>query len=66
MYIPLHLHSHYSVLDGLGKPKDIVARAKELGAPAVAITDHASISSMPEFFELAAKEEIKPIIGCEF
>jgi len=64
--IHLHLHSHYSVLDGLGKPEDIVARAKAMKASAVAITDHASITAMPELFKHAEEAGIKPIIGCEF
>jgi DNA polymerase-3 subunit alpha len=64
--IHLHLHSHYSTLDGLGKPDEIVAKAKAMGAPAVAITDHASLTAMPELVKHAEKAEIKPIIGCEF
>lgn len=64
--VHLHLHSHYSVLDGLGKPEDIVTRAKACGGSAVAITDHGSITAMPELFKHAEKAGIKPIIGCEF
>jgi DNA polymerase-3 subunit alpha len=62
----LHLHSHFSVLDGLGKVEDIVKKAKAIGANAVAITDHASIGSLPELFKQAKEYGIKPIIGCEF
>ena len=62
----LHLHSHFSTLDGLGKPKDIVARAVELGMSAIRISDHASISAMPELFKEAKEAGIKPILGCEF
>jgi len=64
--IHLHLHSHYSVLDGLGKVNVIVARAKEINSPAVAITDHASISAMPELVKYSNECGIKPIVGCEF
>ena len=64
--IHLHNHSHYSVLDGLGKIPEIVARAKELGAPAAAISDHASITGMPELFKECQAAGIRPIIGCEF
>lgn len=64
--IHLHLHSHYSVLDGLGTVEQIVAKAKEMKTPAVAITDHASISSMPELIKCSAENGIKPIVGCEF
>ena len=62
----LHLHSHYSVLDGLGKVPDVVKRAVELGFPAVAITDHASMSCLPELMKEAEAAGIKPIPGCEF
>lgn len=64
--VHLHLHSHYSTLDGLGKISEIVARAKEIGAGAVAVTDHGSISCMPELFKECEKQGVKPIIGCEF
>ena len=64
--IHLHCHSHYSVLDGLSKVTDIVERAVELKAPAVAISDHGSISCLPEFMKEAKAAGIKPIIGCEF
>lgn len=62
----LHVHSQYSTLDGLSTVKDIVARAKELGARSVAITDHASISSLPELMKEAKEAGIKPVVGCEF
>lgn len=64
--IHLHLHSHFSILDGLSKPKEIVNRAIELGQKAIAITDHASISSLYEFYHYAKEKGIQPIIGCEF
>lgn len=64
--IHLHTHSMYSILDGLGKPKDIVAKAKALGASAVAITDHASISCLTDLMKEAKAAGIKPIAGCEF
>lgn len=65
VYIPLHLHSYFSLLDGLSSPKDIVNRCVELGLPAVAITDHGNISSMKTFYDAARKAKIKPIIGVE-
>lgn len=64
-YVPLHVHSHYSLLDGLGTPKKIVQRAKELGFPAVAMTDHGVLYGAIEFYKAAKAEGIKPIIGCE-
>jgi DNA polymerase III subunit alpha len=64
-FVHLHVHSHYSLLDGLAKPKDIVQQAKEHGSPAVALTDHGNMYGAIEFFKAAKKEGIKPIIGCE-
>jgi len=62
----LHCHSQYSTLDGLSTVKEIVTKAKAMKAPAVAITDHASVSCLPEFMKEANEQGIKPIIGCEF
>lgn len=64
--IHLHTHSHYSILDGLGTVEEIVKRAVEIGAPAVAVTDHASISALPDLFMECEKAGIRPLIGCEF
>jgi DNA polymerase-3 subunit alpha len=64
-FVHLHLHSHYSLLDGLSKIDEIVARAKELGMEAVALTDHGNLYGAIEFYQKATKEGIKPIIGCE-
>jgi DNA polymerase-3 subunit alpha len=64
-FVPLHVHSHYSLLDGLGTPKEIVLRAKELGFPAVALTDHGVLYGAIEFYKAAKAEGINPIIGCE-
>lgn len=62
----LHNHSMLSILDGLSKVDDIVKRAKDCGHDAVAITDHASISSLPALLKSCKAHDIKPIIGCEF
>jgi DNA polymerase-3 subunit alpha len=64
-FVHLHTHSHYSLLDGLGTPKDIVKKAKEHGAPAVALTDHGVLYGAVEFYKAAKEQGIKPIIGCE-
>ncbi len=64
-FVHLHVHSHYSLLDGLGKAQDIVAKAKKDGAPAVALTDHGVLYGAIEFYKIAKKEGIKPIIGVE-
>jgi len=64
-FVHLHTHSHYSLLDGLGTPKDIVKKAKEQGSPAVALTDHGVLYGAIEFYKAAKENGIKPIIGCE-
>ncbi|MFH1973431.1 MAG: DNA polymerase III subunit alpha [Patescibacteria group bacterium] len=64
-FVHLHAHSMYSLLDALGDPMDIVARAKELGYDAIALTDHAALYGAIEFYEAATKAGIKPILGVE-
>ncbi|MEK7126905.1 MAG: DNA polymerase III subunit alpha, partial [Patescibacteria group bacterium] len=64
-FVNLHAHSHYSLLDGFGTPKDIVLRAKELGYPAAALTDHGVTYGLIEFYYAALEASIKPILGCE-
>lgn len=61
----LHVHSHYSLLDGLPKIDDLVGYAKELGMDSLALTDHGVLYGAVEFFKSAKKAGIKPIIGCE-
>ncbi len=64
-FVHLHTHSHYSLLDGLAKPTELVARAKELGMEALALTDHGNLYGAIEFYQLAKKAGIKPILGVE-
>jgi DNA polymerase-3 subunit alpha len=64
-FVHLHLHSSYSVLDGFCKIKDLIARVKELGMPAVALTDHGTMFGTIDFYKTAKSEGIKPIIGLE-
>ncbi|NLG96241.1 MAG: DNA polymerase III subunit alpha [Chloroflexi bacterium] len=64
-FVHLHVHSQYSLLDGFSNIKKLVSRAKELGMPAVALTDHGTMYGVIEFFNAAKAAEIKPIIGLE-
>jgi DNA polymerase-3 subunit alpha len=64
-YVPLHLHSEYSLLDGAIKIDELVAEAVNQKMPAVAITDHGNLFGAVEFYTKATKSGIKPIIGCE-
>ncbi|RMD58767.1 DNA polymerase III subunit alpha, partial [Candidatus Parcubacteria bacterium] len=64
-FVHLHTHTHYSLLDGLPKIDELVARTKELGMGAVAITDHGVLYGAVEFYTKARKAGIKPILGVE-
>ena len=64
-FVHLHTHSHYSLLDGLAKINDLVARTKELGMDALALTDHGNLYGAIEFYKAAKKAGIKPILGVE-
>lgn len=64
-FVHLHVHSHYSLLDGLAKIDELVREAKELGMPAIALTDHGNMYGAIEFYKKAKKAGIKPIIGIE-
>ncbi len=61
----LHVHTEYSLLDGSAKIKELVARAKELGMKALAITDHGVMYGAIDFYKACKAAGIKPIIGCE-
>lgn len=64
-FVHLHVHSHYSLLDGLAKPNELVNRAKELGMSAIALTDHGNLYGAIEFNKKARAAGLKPIIGVE-
>ncbi|HEB64399.1 MAG TPA: DNA polymerase III subunit alpha, partial [Chloroflexi bacterium] len=64
-FVHLHNHTEYSLLDGFSKIDKLVQRAKEMGMPAVALTDHGTMFGVIEFYNAAVKAEIKPIIGVE-
>ena len=61
----LHTHTAYSLLDGSNKIKEYVARVKELGMTAAAITDHGVMFGVIEFYHAAKDAGINPILGCE-
>ena len=65
-FVHLHVHTQYSILDGLSSIDKLFRRARELGMPGLAITDHGNMYGVKEFFKYAKKyPEVKPIIGCE-
>jgi DNA polymerase-3 subunit alpha len=64
-FVHLHVHTEYSLLDGACRIPELVARAAELGMPALAISDHGNMFGAIEFYQAAKKAGIKPIIGCE-
>lgn len=64
-FVHLHNHSHYSLLDGLSKIKDLVGKAKEYDMPAIGLTDHGNLYGAIDFYKACTKAEIKPIIGVE-
>ena len=64
-FVHLHNHTAYILLDGAGRFSDVVARAAELGMPALAITDHGVMYGAVEFYRACKDKGIKPIIGCE-
>jgi DNA polymerase-3 subunit alpha len=61
----LHVHTHYSLLDGANRIPQLVRRAKELGMDSLAITDHGCLFGVIEFFNECRKEGVKPILGME-
>jgi len=65
MFTHLHVHTEYSLLDGMCRIPQLVAKAKELGMDALAITDHGVMYGALQFYAAAKKAGIKPIIGCE-
>ena len=64
-FVHLHLHTEYSLLDGACRIRDLMARVKEVGQEAVAITDHGVMYGVIDFYRAAKAAGIKPVIGCE-
>ena len=65
-FVHLHVHTQYSILDGLSDIKKLFTRAQELGMPGLAITDHGNMYGVKDFRDISEKfPDVKPIIGCE-
>jgi DNA polymerase III subunit alpha len=64
-YVGLHVHTHYSLFDGVATPQEYVDRASALGMNAIAITDHGTLSGHREMYRMAKEKGIKPILGVE-
>ncbi|HSP41839.1 MAG TPA: PHP domain-containing protein, partial [Luteolibacter sp.] len=64
-FVHLHVHTEFSLLDGMIRTKDLARRAAELGMPAVAMTDHGNLFGAIEFYQNCKKAGVKPILGCE-
>ena len=64
-YVGLHVHTHFSLFDGIATPEELVDRAVGLGMPALAITDHGTLSGHRELYRVAKAKGIKPILGLE-
>lgn len=65
MYVELHAHSNFSLLDGADHPETLVQRAAELGMPALALTDHDNVYGAVKFLQAAREAGIRPILGAE-
>ena len=65
LFTHLHVHTEFSMLDGLSRLSPLVNRASELKMDSLAITDHGGIYGAIDFYRLAKAQDIKPIIGCE-
>jgi DNA polymerase-3 subunit alpha len=64
-FVHLHLHTQYSLLDGMIRLEDLFKKAREYKMPAIAITDHGNMFGAIDFYQQAYKHGVKPIIGCE-
>ncbi len=64
-FVHLHVHSEYSLLDGLSRTRGLAARAREFNMPAVAITDHGTMFAAIEFHDACKEQGVKPLIGVE-
>ena len=65
-FVHLHLHTEYSILDGMANISEVVKKAKQLNMPALAMTDHGNMYGAVNFYKTCKAEGIKPILGTEF
>lgn len=65
-YVPLHVHSEYSLLDGLSQTSQISSRIQDIETDACALTDHGTVSGAVDFCKTLGNRSQKPILGCEF
>src|SRR5262245_6340492 len=66
MWVPLHVHSQYSILDAAAPINEIALKAAADGMPACALTDHGNVFGAVEFYKACKEAKVKPILGCEF
>ena len=64
-YVELHLHSNYSLLDGASHPEELATRARDLGMPALAVTDHDGLYGAVRFVKACRTAGVKPLVGAE-
>ncbi len=64
-FVHLHVHTEYSLLDGMCRIPQLIARAKEMGMTSIALTDHGNMYGAIDFYTAARASGLKPILGCE-
>ena len=64
-FVHLHLHSEFSLSDGIIRIEDLIDRSSEYKFPAVALTDLTNLFGLVKFYRIAREKGIKPIVGCE-
>ncbi len=64
-FVHLHLHTHYSLLDGANQLNPLLTQVRDFGQPAVAMTDHGNLFGAIDFYQKAQAQGVKPIVGCE-
>ena len=64
-FVNLHVHSDYSLADGVSTVSELMSEAQRLGQPAIGLTDHGSVGGLMEFWKAGRQRGIKPILGVE-